>query len=106
MIFTGDLGSVENFVKAYGTENPLGRFIRGIVSLDRNVVKEAFSVFLDNRPLSADQLTFINQIIDFLTADGTLDAGKLLEEPFTGIHYDGVMGVFFYRGSSGVEGYH
>ncbi|MCK5672049.1 MAG: hypothetical protein KAH95_01660, partial [Spirochaetales bacterium] len=94
MIFAGDLGSKEDFVKAYGTENPLGRFIRGIVGLDRNAAKEAFSVFLDKRPLSADQLTFINQIIDFLTADGTLDAGKLMEVPFTDIHYDGVMGVF------------
>ncbi len=94
IIFAGDLGSREDFIKAYGTENPLGRFIRSIVGLDRNAAKEAFSDFLEKRRLSADQMTFIDQIIDYLTQDGILDAGKLMEVPFTDIHYDGVMGVF------------
>ena len=94
MIFAGELGSKEDFIKAYGSENPLGIFIRSIVGLDRNASKKAFSRFLDKRPVSADQMTFINQIIDYLTQDGTLDAGKLMEVPFTDIHYDGVMGIF------------
>ncbi|RTZ63187.1 MAG: hypothetical protein DSZ29_07345, partial [Aquificaceae bacterium] len=44
--------------------------------------------------LSADQITFINQIISYLTQNGTIDKKMLFEPPFTNIHDQGLFGVF------------
>ncbi|MFC1743359.1 DEAD/DEAH box helicase family protein [Candidatus Riflebacteria bacterium] len=94
ILFEGDLGTKDDFIKEFGTDKPLGDFIRGFVGLDRSAAKEAFSVFLDKGTLSADQITFINQIINYLTKNGTMDAESLFEAPFTDINSEGVSGVF------------
>ena len=44
--------------------------------------------------LSADQITFINQTINYLTLNGIMELGVLFETPFTDIHDKGVLGVF------------
>jgi type I restriction enzyme R subunit len=95
MLFSGDeTGTKEDFEKAFGTDKPLGHFIRSIVGLDRVAAKESFSKFLDQGTLSADQITFINQTINYLTLNGIMEPGVLFETPFTDIHDKGVLGVF------------
>jgi len=95
MLFDRDvLGTREDFEKAYGTDMPLGFFIRSIVGLDRNVAKESFSEFMGMGALTPEQITFINSIIDYLTFNGIMEPGKLFETPFTDIHSSGVVGVF------------
>jgi len=94
MLFEGDIGTREDFEKAYGSETPLGDFIRSIVGLEKTAVKEAFADFLYTYDLSADQIEFLNLIIDFLTETGKLEPEQLFEVPFTDIHYEGLMGVF------------
>ena len=42
----------------------------------------------------ADQLTFINQIIQYLTTNGTIDKTLLFEPPFTNLHDQSLFGVF------------
>jgi type I restriction enzyme R subunit len=64
------------------------------VGLDRGAAKDAFSKYLDTTRFNANQIRFIEMVIDHLTRKGTMDAGMLYEEPFTGIHYEGVEGVF------------
>jgi len=44
--------------------------------------------------LRADQMTFIKNIIDFLTKNGTIDKAMLFEPPFTDINDKGILGVF------------
>ena len=55
----------------------LPRFVRALVGLDREAAKRAFSQFLDGRRLAADQLEFVDLVIDHLTARGVMDP-KLL----------------------------
>lgn len=73
---------------------PLGQFIRSIIGLDINAAKEAFSEFLNGQRWNADQQTFINRLIDFLSVKGTIDKKMLFEVPFTEINHEGITGVF------------
>lgn len=86
-------GSRELFEETYGTDRPLGQLIREIVGLDPNAAKEAFADFLSLGTLSADQITFINQIIDHLVHNGTMDPSDLFQPPFTDQHDQGILGV-------------
>lgn len=83
----------QQFEKEYG-ERPLGVFIRSIVGLDVKAAHEAFAEFINSVNLSADQITFINNIITFLSKNGTIDKQMLFESPFTDDHYEGLTGIF------------
>jgi type I restriction enzyme R subunit len=89
----GDLGTHEQFVKAYG-EQPLGTFIRSIVGMDQVAANTAFSSFINNPSLNASQIRFVNLIIQYLTTNGVITAEKLFEPPFTEINSNGLLGVF------------
>jgi len=41
-----------------------------------------------------DQMTFINNIISYLSSNGIIDKKMLFEAPFTNIHDQGLFGVF------------
>lgn len=86
-------GNRDQFEAEYGTDKPLGQLIREIVGLDPNAAKEAFAEFLSLGTLSADQITFINQIIDHLVHNGTMDPSDLFQPPFTDQHDQGILGV-------------
>lgn len=106
-IYAGDLDSLEamlfaadgpgtraDFIAAYGTEQPLGKLVRQIIGLERSAAKEAFAEFLGRATLTADQITFINQIIDHVVQNGLMDPAELFGPPFTDLHDQGVVGVF------------
>jgi type I restriction enzyme R subunit len=66
-----------------GPTAALGRFVRSLVGLDQAAAKQAFAGFLDGKVLTADQLEFIDHIVDHLTARGVMDPKLLYESPFT-----------------------
>lgn len=76
------------------SEGGLGLFIRAIVGMDREAAKRAMSEFSGGRTLSANQLEFVDLIVDHLTKSGTLDPKRLYESPFTDSDDQGVAGVF------------
>jgi type I restriction enzyme R subunit len=82
----------DDFQQTYG-DQPLGELIRRIVGLDRQAAKEAFADFLAEGTLSADQIRFIDQIIEHLVRNGVMNLEALYEPPFTDIHYEGLDGV-------------
>jgi type I restriction enzyme R subunit len=91
---SGELGTREDFEQAYGKQEQLGLFIRKLVGLDREAAKEAFGVYLSRKTLTANQIRFIDQIIDYLTQNGVMDPGLLYEPPFTDYSPAGLDGVF------------
>jgi type I restriction enzyme, R subunit len=94
ILFDGEeRGRLEDFKKLYG-EEPLGKFIRSIVGLDLNTANQLFADFIQAGNLRADQITFINNIIQHLTKNGTIDKSLLFEPPFTDINDQGLLGVF------------
>ena len=53
------------------------------LGLDRAAAKRAFAAFIDGRQLSANQLDFVNLIIDHLTQCGGIRPEQLYSSPFT-----------------------
>lgn len=86
-------GTREEFIKEYG-EQPLGKFVRSILGMEISAANAAFAEFLQVGNLRAEQMTFIKNIINFLTKNGTIDKSMLFEPPFTDFHQDGVIGLF------------
>jgi len=86
--------SRKRFEECYGTDKPLTVFIRSLVGLDRGAAKEAFGRFLDETRYSSRQIRFVEMIIDRLSQSGVIDPGQLYEPPFTGVHHEGLDGVF------------
>jgi type I restriction enzyme R subunit len=94
ILFTDEAAqNKQQFEKEYGNR-PLGVFIRSIVGLDIKTAQEAFADFINAGTLSADQITFINKIITYLSKNGTIDKQMLFESPFTDDHYEGLTGIF------------
>jgi hypothetical protein len=47
----------------------LGLFIRKLIGLDREAAKQPFGQYLSRKTLTANQIRFIDQVIDYLTPD-------------------------------------
>ena len=75
-------------------EGGLGVFIRSLVGLDREAAKQAFSSFMDGKTLTANQIEFVDMVIDYLTERGVMDPRRLYESPFTDLDDQGVSGIF------------
>ena len=72
----------------------LGLFIRSLVGLDREAAKAALAGFMEGRTLSANQIEFMDLIIDHLTERGVMDPRRLCESPFTDVDDQGISGLF------------
>ncbi len=79
---------------AVKAEEGLGRFLRSLTGLDRAAAKGAFSAFTAEAQLSADQLEFLDRIIDALSETGLVDPKNFYESPYTDIDSQGIVGVF------------
>jgi type I restriction enzyme R subunit len=75
-----------------GEMGGLGLFIRSLVGLDREAAKLALNEFIEGR--TANQIEFVDMIIDHLTERGTMEPSLLYEAPFTDFDEQGVNGVF------------
>ena len=95
MLFSArEIESRDRFEQVYGKDMSLKLFIRQIVGLDRNAAKAAFAQYLEGSNFNANQIRFVENIIDYLTQNGVMNPGLLYEPPFTDIHFEGLDGVF------------
>lgn len=96
MLEQEQVGTKELFKQHFssGDDNSFGIFVRGLLGLDRNAAQEAFAALLQKTNLNSNQINFINMIIDYLSVNGILEPGKLLDQPFISLHQEGVYGLF------------
>jgi len=78
-------GNAQDIERAKEEAHGLGLFVRTLVGLDREAAKAALAEFLNDRTLGADQIPFVNLIVDHLTERGVLLPEALYESPFIDI---------------------
>jgi type I restriction enzyme R subunit len=99
-----DIAELERVFREEGAENEdlelaraeggLALLIRQLVGLDRHAAKEAFAEFMQTRTLNANQMEFVNLIINELTKNGIMLPERLYQSPFVDMNTQGVDGLF------------
>ena len=73
MLGESGVGEPEDIRRAAEAAQGLGLFVRSLVGLDRDAAKEALAGFAEGKTLSANQIEFVNLIVDHLTEHGVMD---------------------------------
>ncbi|MHB8619035.1 MAG: DEAD/DEAH box helicase family protein [Chloroflexota bacterium] len=94
MMIEAGVGTAGDLEKAKQASAGLGLFIRSLVGLDREAAKQAFSEFLAGGAASANQIHFVNLIVDHLTEHGQMSPELLYGSPFTDVSPTGPDAIF------------
>jgi type I restriction enzyme R subunit len=94
MLAESGVGAAEDIRRAAEESQGLGIFVRSLVGLDRQAAKEALAGFVNGKTLSANQIEFVNLIVNHLTEHGVMEAATLYESPFTDLTPRGPDGLF------------
>lgn len=81
-IFTEELGTVEDYQANY-QDTPFGLLIRKIAKMDRDAAYAAFSTFIAEERPNAEQIHFIEQVVDYVVENGYINnILDLMKAPF------------------------
>ena len=83
MLIDSGAGEAADIAQAKEESHGLGLFIRSLVGLDHEAALEAFAAYLDGTKFTAEQIRFINLIVNELTANGVMEPARLYESPYT-----------------------
>jgi Type I site-specific restriction-modification system, R (restriction) subunit and related helicases len=88
------LPNEKHFERAEHEAGSFGLFIRRLVGLDRAAAKHAFADFLDTSRYTANQIEFVNLIIDELSTTGVIKPERFYQSPFTDVSAQGPDALF------------
>jgi type I restriction enzyme R subunit len=94
MLTESKSGAPDDVRRAADEANGLGLFVRSLVGMDRAAAKDALAGFIIGKPMSANQIEFVNLVVDHLTEYGVVEAARLYESPFTDLTPQGPDGLF------------
>ena len=81
-IFTGELGTKEDYETNF-KDTPFGLLVRRIAKMERDAAMKAFSAFINEQNLNADQIAFVMKVIDYIEQNGFVDnVAELTRPPF------------------------
>jgi type I restriction enzyme, R subunit len=81
-IFTGELGTKEDYEKNF-KDTPFGLLVRRVAKMEREAALKAFSSFISEQNLNANQIVFVNKVIDYIEHNGYFEnAAELMKAPF------------------------
>ena len=81
MLAESGVGDAEEPARAKDQSHGLGLFVRSLIGLDREAAKQALAGFLSDKTFSANQIEFVDLIVNHLTEHGVMDAAILYESP-------------------------
>ena len=93
-IFIAEGSTAEEINAAKESTQGLGLFVRSLIGLDRGAAKQALASFLTGKALTANQINFLDHILNHLAITGWINPRNLYASPFTDLHPHGVDGVF------------
>ncbi|HEU0201970.1 MAG TPA: type I restriction-modification enzyme R subunit C-terminal domain-containing protein [Burkholderiaceae bacterium] len=94
MLADSGVGEPDDIRRAADAAQGLGIFVRSLIGMDRSAAKDALAGFIKGRTLSANQLEFVNLVVDHLTEHGVMQSARLYESPFTDLTPRGPDGMF------------
>lgn len=83
MLVESGLGGPKDVQRAAHEYQGLGLFVRSLVGLDRSAAKDAMATFIGGQRMTANQIEFVNLVVDHLTEHGFVVPERLYESPFT-----------------------
>lgn len=83
MLIESGAGSPEELEAATIQADGLGLFVRSLVGMDRQAALDSLADFVGDKTLNANQLHFIDMIVQQLTENGVVDIGALYESPYS-----------------------
>jgi len=94
MLVESGLGQPDDVRRAGEETQGLGLFVRSLVGMDRSAAKDALATFLAGKSLSANQMEFVNLVVDHLTEHGLAGPERPYDSPFTALTPRGPEGLF------------
>lgn len=83
LLIDSGTGSANDVARAVQESHGLGLFVRSLVGLDREAATQALNGFVAGKTLTANQLEFVNLIVNHLTERGVMEVDQLYKSPFT-----------------------
>lgn len=88
------IGEPGDIRRAADEAHGLGLFVRSLVGMDRSAAKNALADFIGGKTFTANQLEFINMVVDYITDKGFIEPARLYDSPFTDLTPRGPEGLF------------
>lgn len=87
-------GSAEDIEQAAGEYGGLGLFLRSLTGLDHRAAAELFDQFQSEKNLAANQLHFLDLLVDVISQNGVVEVGALWQPPFQSLAPIGPEALF------------